>query len=608
MNAEGIVLIQPQIDVKTEMEVLQDRMAQFSTLIETGAIISSTLDLDEVINLVMSKAQQVMGASACSILLYRADTNTLELDVTTGDDNETSRTLKKIVQLEMGQGVAGWAAEKRETVLVKDARQDDRHWQKADQATGFVTTSIIAVPMINKGELIGVAEVMNPVDKDAFTEEDAELFETFCRQVAIAIDNARYHKSFINEQRMKQQLDIAKSIQKSFLPPPHAPRADCPYTLNASTEPAFEVGGDLYDYMVLPGDRLAVMIGDVSGKGVGAALYMARVVSELRYVARLVSDPGEVMTILNQSLCRQASSGMFITAVYWVLDLERGSMAFCNCGHLPSMLRKTDSTIEMIEDSAGPPLGILPELQYESAHLQLDAGDRVMMMTDGVIEAYRGAREEFGFERLKDVLTDCPPDQSAVEPVVKAIKEYVNGRVHDDLTLVEFGWTGPGHSKDRTWVDDPLAERTESDGRETVEINISLNPKMMRVVRDVAGRMGTLSGLNQEEANGFKLAVDEACANVLRHAYGGDDSRRLSVKISMETVGLRVVLHDSGRGFNPEDIPPLKEPRLEPGGLGLHLIRTVMDEVDYTSSEIEGNTLTMIKYTNKDGGRGESSE
>ena len=597
---------QSPLNVKTEMEVLRDRMTQFSTLIETGAIISSTLDLDEVISLVMSKAQQVMGASACSILLYRADNNTLELDVTTGDDNETSRTLKKMVQLQMGEGVAGWAAEKRETVLVKDARKDDRHWQKADQATGFVTTSIIAVPMINKGELIGVAEVMNPVDKESFTEEDAELFETFCRQVAIAIDNARYHKSFINEQRMKQQLDIAKSIQKSFLPPLHAPRPDCPYTLSAATEPAFEVGGDLYDYMVLPGDRLAVMIGDVSGKGVGAALYMARVVSELRYVARLVSDPGEVMTILNQSLCRQASSGMFITAVYWVLDLERGEMAFCNCGHLPSMLRKADSKIEMIEESAGPPLGILPELNYESAHLKLDVGDRILLMTDGVVEAYRGAREEFGFDRVRDVLANCPPDAPAVEPVVKAIKEYVKGRVHDDLTLVEFGWTGPGRPSDRTWVNDPLVERESEAANETVEVDISLNPKMMRVVRDVAGRMAALSGLTKEESNGFKLAVDEACANVLRHAYGGDDSRRLTVKISIEPNGLRVVLHDSGRGFNPEDIPPLEEPRLEPGGLGLHLIRTVMDEVDYQSSEVEGNTLTMVKYTNKDGGRGES--
>lgn len=591
--------------IKAELGQLRDRVERLSSLIEVGAIISSSLDLGEVLRLVMTKTQRVMEAETCSILLLDEETDELRFSLALGNDAETVRTLKEEIRLKMGQGVAGWCAQNRQSVLVSDVSQDERHFTGADLATGYTTRSLMAVPLINKDQLIGVAELVNPLNKDSFEASDLELFETFCRQVAIAIDNARYHQAFLAQQRLKEQLAIASEIQRNFLPPPLSRKQERSFGLKAVSLPALEVGGDLYDYFLLPGGRLALLFGDVSGKGVGAALYMARVVSEFRYLARLLGDPGAVLNALNVSLCKDSTVNMFVTAVSWLLDLNRGIISFANAGHLPSLWRGADGSVKMAPSAAGPPLGIFEDEDYQASRLELLPGDSLVMLTDGVIEAFNEKREQYGYRRLIELIEGLKPEEEVIDRVVESVRRFSTGlSPSDDLTLLELNWPGPSPERRPARVE-PVPDKAAS---RSVHLDLVLSPSLLGAVRDVARRMALLGGLDQSEANAFRLAVDEAATNVLRHAYGGDTSRRLCVNFEVTPSQLRAELHDFGVGFDPEAVSAPQLPRLEPGGLGLKLIKSIMDEVKYVHLGIEGNTLTLIKYLPTQNGKSEHED
>lgn len=585
-------------EVSDEMTSLRYRVERLSSLIDVGAIISSTLDLGEVLNRVMAKAKSVMEAETCSVLLLNEETNELEFTMTVGNDDDTTATLKTI-SLKMGQGVAGWCAENRQTVMVADAANDTRWFSGVDAQTGFVTSSMIAVPLIHRDRLIGVAEVINPVAKKSFVQADQELFETFCRQVAIAIDNARYHKAYLAQQRIQEQLTAASTIQTSFLPLDSSRDRDSRYRLFAASQPAQEVGGDLYDYFNLPGDRLAVMLGDVSGKGIGAALYMAKVVSEFRYLGRLLPEPAAVVDRLNRSLHDTSRLGMFVTGVYWIIDLDQGLASFCNAGHLPTLLRRAENgVIELIEGDAGPPMGVLDDFHYRSNMLEFRPGDRLIMFTDGVVEAWDESREQYGYDRLIDLIASLSEDQPAIEAVTASVREHTGGLApHDDLTMVEFVWMGGADQPRRVRYDDHRMSCPIPDDPDTssLDLDVGLSPRLMGVIREMAGRLAQLGGLDRDGVNGVKLAVDEACTNVLRHAYCGDTSRRVRIHFMLDPDKLEIELHDFGIGFDPREVPEPDPESPKPGGMGVFLIKSTMDQVQYSQSDYEGNRLKMIK-------------
>ncbi len=206
-------------DGRAEIARLERRLQQLSSLMEVSVLIGSSLDLTEVLNSVMQKAQAVMDAEASCILLLNERTKKLEFEVALGDaDAVTLTTLKQKITLDLGQGIAGAVALSRVPELVADAAADPRFFRDADKTTGFTTRSLLAAPLVVRDKLIGVAEVLNPRGGRRFTREDLELFAAYCRQVAVAIENARLHKVVLERQREQQQLEFAALVQQSFLP------------------------------------------------------------------------------------------------------------------------------------------------------------------------------------------------------------------------------------------------------------------------------------------------------------------------------------------------------------------------------------------------------
>ncbi len=200
------------------LERLEEKVRRLHALIEASAILNSSLDLDEVLRLVLEKAQGVTDAEASAILLYNPETNRLEFDVALGEKGGLIQSLRSKITLELGQGIAGTVAQTRRVEWVPDASRDPRVARSVDATTGFITKNILCAPLTIRDRLVGVAEVMNLARPEQVGPDDLEIFATFCQQVAVAIENARLHKVLLERERERQQLEFASVIQQSFLP------------------------------------------------------------------------------------------------------------------------------------------------------------------------------------------------------------------------------------------------------------------------------------------------------------------------------------------------------------------------------------------------------
>ena len=423
----------PTVEISGEvLKGMEKKVEDLKTLMDLSYVISSTLDFSELISIVMEKAKAVMEAGACSILIYNKDTNKLEFEVALCEEGSTSALLKKQVTLEMGQGIAGWVARNLKPLVIPDVGSDKRFYGDADKLTGFTTKSIIAVPLIGRGGLIGVAEVINP-KKDY----DMEMFQLLCRQFAIAIENSLFHKESIERERMKQELDIASAIQKSFLPASPVFIKDN-LMISAKNISAAKVGGDIYDFVELAEGGVGVLIGDVSGKGVSAAIYMAKVSSDFKYIARLTDSPSKALDRLNISLAG-SPRGMFLTGIYMIVDTATGHFDVSVAGH-PPFLWLSDGAVRVMSLPAGPPVGIVPS-EYPVASFRLDRSDRLLLLTDGVFDVKSRDGQRLGFDAVVSFVKGHMHEEDLIERLVDFADDFSGGGDRaDDLTIVELRW------------------------------------------------------------------------------------------------------------------------------------------------------------------------
>lgn len=422
-----------------ELELLRKKIDDLNSLIEVSAIISSTLDLEEVMNLVMEKAQAVMNADASSVMLVNEKTGLLECEIALGSVREKL----KHIELQQGQGIAGWVVAHDEAVIVPDVDRDSRFYSEVDQSTGFKTRSILAAPLKVKDKVIGVAEVINRRDAQPFTADNLALFTTFCRQVALAIENARMHRLMLEQQRLQQQLESAHSIQQSFMPQKFPHTASDRFSVAAQNIPATAVGGDLFDFFEIDTQRVGLVIGDVSGKGVPAALYMARLISDLRYYSHIHDRPQAVMQTINDLLYERSQQGMFVTLVYLLLDRLTGELTITNGGHLPPLwFQAQTQRCQLVDHGAGIPLGILPQIELSEHQVQLQPGDQILLYTDGIIEAKNDRGKMFSLDRLRQIFGQPRSHpQSLIDELVQQVRKFSRRMPqHDDITLLAIQW------------------------------------------------------------------------------------------------------------------------------------------------------------------------
>jgi len=410
-----------------------DRIANLRKVLAVTSKINSTLNLDELLTVIMTTATEVMSTEVASLLLMEEASQELVFRVALGDKGSN---LTEKFRVKVGEGIAGSVAQKGESVIVQDARNDPRFARRFDDNTGFVTKGMLCVPMKAKGKVIGVLQAINPRGDKKIGPGDLELFEIFADQAAIAVENAKLHAEIVKQEKAKQELAIASEIQMNFLPDLSGQAFGLDIT--ARTLPARTVGGDFYDVLNLDPNKVGVLIADVSGKGVPAALFMVNAISQFRFLAPRYPAPADLLTHLNQILARDSTRGMFITAVYLVVDKKTRKVTYASAGHHAILRRRADGTAEELSSDGGPPVGLMPDAAFPQNETALECSDVLFLYTDGIVEARNPKGQEYGAALLKACLRPaCPDAKTYTENIYNDIAAFAKGAPqHDDMTAL----------------------------------------------------------------------------------------------------------------------------------------------------------------------------
>ncbi len=334
-----------------------------------------------------------------------------------------------------GQGILGRAVTTNCVQMVRDVAEDKQFSAAVDDITGFRTRSILCAPLQVKGRMLGALEIINTRSGDGlFAAADQQLLRALAGMVSLAVHNAQMAEALVEQERMRRELDLAREIQRSLLP--DAP--DSAFPIHGLNQPALEVSGDFYDFFALADGRIAWGLGDVSGKGMNAALLMAKTISLFRCLGKTVREPARLLSILNDEIAETASRGMFVTMAAGILEPATGEIVFANAGHQPPLCRSRDGAYREL-DEASPPLGIAAGLQCTEQRVRLDGG-RLYVFTDGVTEGRTEQGGMLGLEGLMALLdrhADLPSDAQ-----LACVADALNRpglRLHDDVTLLAIG-------------------------------------------------------------------------------------------------------------------------------------------------------------------------
>ena len=343
--------------------------------------------------------------------------------------------------IEPNEGILGEVAASGRGVLIKDALKDPRIIKHDDESLKI--RSFMAVPLIFRGQLSGVLAVANPISGRAFTDTEFSLAKSLGEQCALALQNAEAVSALLMRNKLEFDLRLASSIQR-YLLPENLPQTD---SLEFAVKylPQQLIGGDFYDFFKLPHGKIGVVIGDVSGKGIPAAILMALCQTKLRYIAMSGKSPAQTLCLLNSEMVHAMRSDMFITIIYLVIDPESGEAKFARAGHEPPLLARADSD-EAAQPlkSSGMALGMVSEELFdevmEDASFKMNSGDVLVLYTDGLTEAANPEGGEFTAKKLAQTIsTLCSRNANDLnDEIIKSVESFMGpgNKYGDDLTLL----------------------------------------------------------------------------------------------------------------------------------------------------------------------------
>lgn len=346
------------------------------------------------------------------------------------------------VPMSISRSIVNHVIGQKRAVLSQDAGADQDLPTSASIAD-LKIRSVMCVPLLAfDGEVLGIIQ-LDTSSRRQFLQEDLDILTTVAGQASVAVQNASMHEKLLRNASLERDLSIAETVQKRFLPQSVPKIAG--YEFFAFYQPTYEVGGDYYDFIPLPGNKLGVALGDVAGKGVAAALMMAKFSGETRFCVSTEPSPQAAIEKLNNVLCDAGIDEKFMTMSLSLLDIERRKVTFCSAGHPPLFLRRANGEVEELgEDISGFPLGIMPDWQYKQLDVEIHPGDVLVIYSDGVTDA-RSPQEEIYDSREKRRLIkrvmDSPGGAEAVgKSILQEIREFSLGHQQaDDITLVCFG-------------------------------------------------------------------------------------------------------------------------------------------------------------------------
>lgn len=421
----------------------------------------------------------------------------------------------------------------------------------------------IVVPLVTSSELVGVLALGSRLSERPYSRNDHRLLDSLARYAAPALRLGQLMRSQEEQarerERIEQELHIAQLIQQQFLP------AQLPelggWHVAAFYRPARTVGGDFYDLIELDDGRVMVVTGDVTDKGVPAALVMASTHALLRSTARAVTSPGEVLQRVNDLLIPQIPTGMFVTCLVLVIDTSTGRTHYANAGHNLPYLRRDGVVVQL--HARGMPLGLMPDSTYDEHETVIELGDLLLLYSDGITEQHDAAGEMFGFDRTAALLAEARSGDDLVDSAIGALAQFsASVEQEDDITLVTL-------HRGRTRSDMVAFEFASESGYER---------EAMERVRALLS-----DALPADRLDALCTAVSETVMNAIEHGNRGDAALEVRVVVRRTAEEVSVEIADYGRGVQEPKVTPdiaLKLAGLQtPRGWGLFLIEQLVDRV-----------------------------
>ncbi len=398
-------------------------------LAEMSRRFAASLDIQQTIRDALRSVTQYLNAEGGSLFLLNEDGSQLVCKSCLSAVDITG------IAIPADAGIVGHCVQTRQALIIADTTQDTRFLSQVDDDSGFVTRSILCAPLTVNDECLGALEVVNKRDDSGqFTESDLAMLQILASSVALAILNARMSLELLDQERVKHEVRLAAEIQRNLLPRSRA----APFPVSGMNLPARSVSGDFYDYLEPRPGLIYFSIGDVSGKGMNAALLMSKTASLFRCLGKDIIDPALLVEKINAELCETTTAGMFVTMIVGLLDRASNSLKLLNCGHPPALLVSPQGVTKF--PALLPPLGIaplqvLPEAVRETRHVP--AGSTLYLYTDGIIEARATSGNQLGIDGLETLLANHSgqPLHDRLAAVAHHLQPQSGARL-DDMTLL----------------------------------------------------------------------------------------------------------------------------------------------------------------------------
>ena len=395
-------------------------------LLELGTRISGSLDTEALLEQILDLVFQVVRYDAAGIYLVDRKTQWITQQTIRGYNPERGEA----VRLKVGKGLIGWVVKSGGGVIVADVRNDPRYVNARDD-----TRSEMVAPIRIGSEVIGAFNLESD-EPGAYEDEDMQLLTAFAAQAAVAIERTRLHEEVLEKRRLDEEVTIGQRIQRSFLPDRNPEVTN--FDIAGANYSSDRVGGDYYDYIRIADQHWGIVVGDVSGKGIAAALIMASFRASLIAEIRNNYAIRTTMVKVNKLLWESIEPDRFVTALFGVLDVEARRFTYVNAGHNPALLLRAATGQFETLDATGPLLGTFEAATYKERVVELRPGDVLVLYTDGITEAMDAGGELFGEERLRETILarKDEPAVAHVRGIWEAVQAFRDGEQDDDLTTV----------------------------------------------------------------------------------------------------------------------------------------------------------------------------